>query len=142
MFKKEEASSFKYWFAHLCAFNMTALNLKCWKFKYIFHDFEKPWLKLYIGYKNTHNFHVKHSRHHIEHWINSNFNDNKIDWQAMVIDWECARFTKEFAQLNARETLDMQCKKLRNEYHENIISDARIQVFKENIEKVLEKLGL
>ena len=34
MFTKEERNSFKYWFAHWCAFQMTALNLKCWKFKY------------------------------------------------------------------------------------------------------------
>lgn len=46
MFTKEERSGFKYWFAHWCAFQMTALNLKCWKFKYLLHDIEKPWLKL------------------------------------------------------------------------------------------------
>lgn len=46
MFTKEERSGFKYWFAHWRAFQMTALNLKCRKFKYLLHNIEKPWLKL------------------------------------------------------------------------------------------------
>ena len=46
MFTKEERSGFKYWFAHWCAFQMTALNLKCWRPKYLLHDIEKPWLSL------------------------------------------------------------------------------------------------
>lgn len=49
MFTKEERSGFKYWFAHWCAFQMTALNLKCWRPKYLLHDIEKPWLKLLWG---------------------------------------------------------------------------------------------
>ena len=47
MFTKAERASFSYWFAHWCAYNMTALNLKCWKLKYLFHDIEKPWLMLF-----------------------------------------------------------------------------------------------
>ena len=46
MFSKSERSSFKYWFAHWCAYNMTALNLGMWKPKYLLHDIEKPWLML------------------------------------------------------------------------------------------------
>ena len=46
MFDKSQRSKFDYWFAHWCAFNMTALNLGVWKFKYLFHDIEKPWLML------------------------------------------------------------------------------------------------
>ena len=48
MFDKSQRSKFKYWFAHWCAFNMTALNLGVWKFKYLFHDIEKPWLMLFL----------------------------------------------------------------------------------------------
>ena len=56
-FDKSDRSTFPYWFAHWCAFNMTALNLKKWKFKYLFHDFEKPWLKLFLSYKKVQQFH-------------------------------------------------------------------------------------
>lgn len=45
-FGKDERSSFPYWFAHWKAFNMVALQLGHWKFKYLFHDIEKPWLML------------------------------------------------------------------------------------------------
>ena len=30
LFTPEEKSGFSYYFAHLFAYNMTALNLKCW----------------------------------------------------------------------------------------------------------------
>ena len=50
-FDKEDRSTFPYWFAHWCAFQMTALNLGIWKFKYLFHDWEKPWLRLFLPYK-------------------------------------------------------------------------------------------
>ena len=46
MFDKIERSSFKYWFAYWYSFNMVTLNQKCWKFKYLFYDMEKPFLKL------------------------------------------------------------------------------------------------
>ena len=34
MFGPDEKSSFPYWFPHWCAFQLTALNLRIWKFKY------------------------------------------------------------------------------------------------------------
>ena len=46
MFEEKDKSSFKYWFAHWCAYQMTALNCGAWKFKYLFHDIEKPFLEL------------------------------------------------------------------------------------------------
>ena len=106
MFTKEERSSFKYWFAHWCAFQMTALNLKCWKFKYIFHDIEKPWLKLFLTYDKVQNLHRTLNNHHLQYKY-----PNRIDWEAMVIDWECSRFTKEAAPLTARETMMMKIRK-------------------------------
>lgn len=88
MFEKHERSSFKYWFAHWCAFNMTALNLKAWKFKYLFHDIEKPWVKLFLrDYKKVQKLHRRIASHHLEY-------PGKKDYEAMVIDWECSRFTK------------------------------------------------
>lgn len=102
MFTKEERSGFKYWFAHWCAFNMTALNLKCWKFKYLFHDIEKPWLKLILrDYKKVQKWHREHNSHHLEYFKKH----GTADWRAMVIDWECSRFTKEACPYNAKEEL-------------------------------------
>lgn len=102
MFTKAERASFSYWFAHWCAYNMTALNLKCWKLKYLFHDIEKPWLMLFWrDYDRVQKYHRLHNNHHLE------FKDiNKIDWEAMVIDWECSRFTKISSPLAAREVLN------------------------------------
>ena len=101
MFNKEERSTFKYWFAHWCAFQMTALNLKCWKFKYLFHDIEKPWLMLlWKDYKRVQKWHRNHSKHHIEYP-----NEYYIDWEAVVIDWECSRFTKVASPRTAREEM-------------------------------------
>ena len=102
MFSKQERSSFKYWFAHFCAFNMTALNLKAWKPKYLLHDAEKPWLKLLWGdYKKVQKWHRSHNKHHVE-WM---LKHKTADFEAMAIDWECSRFTKEAQQLNAMQEL-------------------------------------
>lgn len=88
MFSKEERSSFKYWFAHWCAYNMTALNLRMWKPKYLLHDIEKPWLMLlWKDYKRVQKWHRTHNAHHLEY-------PGEKDWEAMLIDWECSRFTK------------------------------------------------
>lgn len=97
MFKKEERAGFKYTFAHWCAFQMTALNLGIWKFKYLFHDIEKPFLKLlWKDYSKVQKWHRKHNSHHVEY-------DGKWDIDAMIIDWECSHFTKEASKLNAYE---------------------------------------
>ena len=102
MFSKKERASFSYWFAHWCAYNMTALNLKCWKFKYLFHDIEKPWLMLlWKDYDKVQKYHRLNSNHHLEYK-----NRDRIDWEAMVIDWECSRFTKISSPLTAREVLE------------------------------------
>ena len=137
MFTEKDKGSFKYWFAHWCAFNRTALKLGCWKFKYLFHDIEKPFLNLFLPYKKVKEWHRNHSKHHIESYyyiLKRQFND--MDWQAMVIDWECSRFTKKNAQLNARETLQKVCK----EYE--TIDDIMVKVLKRRIGYYLNKFGL
>ena len=102
LFTKEDRSSFPYWFAHWCAFNMTALVLKIWKPKYLFHDFEKPWLMwLWKDYKRVQKWHREHNRHHIDYTGKKGW-----DFDAMIIDWECSRFTKESAPWNAWMTLE------------------------------------
>ena len=128
MFSKEERSSFAYWFAHWCSYNMTALNLKCWKFKYLFHDIEKPWLMLlWKDYKRVQKWHREHNRHHLE------YNGKKgFEWEAMVIDWECSRFTKEASPRTAcQETF-----RLIDKYPE------KKGLLLINVIPVLEKLGL
>ena len=99
MFTKEERSGFKYWFAHWCAFQMTALNHKCWRAKYLFHDIEKPWLKLIWSYPKVQKWHREHNSHHLEYF----YLHYKADFLAMIIDWECSRFTKEASPRTARE---------------------------------------
>lgn len=129
MFTKEERSSFKYWFAHWCAFQMTALNLKCWRPKYLLHDIEKPWLKLlWRDYKRVQHWHRNHNSHHLEYY----YIHGKADWQAMVIDWECSRFTKEESPLTARQTME---RKVRDKIELK-------SVLYTNMLPVLNKLGL
>ena len=127
MFTKSERSTFTYWFAHWCAFQMTVLNLKVWKFKYLFHDIEKPFLKLFWDYKKVQKWHRTHNSHHTEY-------NGLWDTYAMVIDWECSRFTKAEAQLNAYDTLKKIMKKSDSkEYRQKLY---------ENITPVLYDLGL
>jgi hypothetical protein len=121
MFTKEERSSFPYWFAHWCAFNMTALNLRIWKFKYLFHDIEKPWLMLFWkDYKKVQKWHREHNRHHAEYKGRKEF-----DFDSMIIDWECSRFTKESAPLNAWDTLNVVIKKKYPEKYKKIEDGTR-----------------
>lgn len=136
MFSKEERSSFPYWFAHVCAFNMTALNLKSWRLKYLFHDFEKPWMKLWYkgDYKKVQQFHRKHNSHHVEYWLNN----GGADLEAMAIDWECSRFTKKAGQLNAAETLEMECEKM----YDKGVSCHIIDRFHNEMIYVLDRLGI
>lgn len=103
LFKKAERSSFRYWFAHLLAFNMVAVLQGCWKFKYLFHDWEKPWLMLlWRDYSRVQRWHRLHRNHHLEYRKGI----EKIDWEAWVIDNECSRFTKEASPLTCAEWLE------------------------------------
>jgi len=106
MFTKKDRSSFKYWFAHWCGFQLTALNLGIWKPKYLLHDIEKPWLKLLWkgNYKKVQKWHRTHNRHHLEYGLKYGW--DKINWTALMIDWECCGLSKQEAQLDARETLE------------------------------------
>ena len=109
MFGKDDKSSFPYWFAHWCSFQLCALNLGIWKFKYLFHDFEKPWLKLFLPYKKVQKWHREHNKHHLEYGLKYGF--NKVDWYALMIDWECSHMSKKQAPLLARETMEYELSK-------------------------------
>lgn len=101
-FGKKERSSFLYWFYHWKAFNLVAFYLNIWKIKYLFHDIEKPWLRLFLSYEKVQHFHRKYNSHHREYYKGF----GNIDIEGMVIDNECSRFTKELAKLNAREFIE------------------------------------
>ena len=135
MFDKSQRSSFKYYFAHLCAFNMTALNLKCWKWKYLLHDIEKPWLKLLWGdYQKVREWHRKNNRHHLTYKT-----PNNIDWEAMILDWECSRYTKQDSPKTAREMYEYF---ITVRYERGDISEEMKNKMVENIPPILEKLNL
>ncbi len=66
----------------------------------LFHDLDKVFLYPFFEYKKVHNWHRNHAYHHeVKAKTHS-------DFVQMVIDWECARYTKPDKPLNARETLD------------------------------------
>ena len=135
LFKPEDKSGFKYWFAHFCAYNMVALNLKCWKWKYLLHDIEKPWLKLFWGdYLKVRKWHRENNKHHITYK-----DKNKIDWEGAVIDWEASRLTKIDAPMNARETYEYFITK---RYDSGTISEEMKNLMEENVPPILQKLGL
>lgn len=129
MFKEDECNSFKYWLAHWCAFQMTALNLHKWKLKYLLHDIEKPFLMLlWRNREKVRKFHVTHASHHPQ---GKPF--KKIDLEAMLIDWECGRYTKEFSPMTARKFYEKKYKG----------GKGRFTLEEEKkIEKTLEELGL
>lgn len=68
-------------------------------FRSLFHDLDKVILYNLFDYKDVHNFHRNHMKHHSIKAKTHN------DFIQMVIDWECARFTKPDKPLNARDTL-------------------------------------
>jgi len=126
MFTKKDRSSFKYWFAHWCGFQITALNLGIWKPKYLLHDIEKPWLKVLCkgNYKKVQKWHRTHNRHHLEYGLKNGW--DKIDWTALMIDWECCGLSKQEAQLDARETLEYEINRDKWKPYAKDISDHLI----------------
>lgn len=95
-FTKEQRSTFAYWFWHWLAFNDCAREFGVWKFHHIFHDMEKPWLKLFLPYKKVQQIHRTHNKHHLEY-----HHPEKRNWIDMVIDWECSGRTKQQCPYNA-----------------------------------------
>lgn len=122
-FEKKGRSSFEYWFAHWCAFQMTALNLHIWKPKYLLHDIEKPWLMLlWEDYKRVQHWHRFHNKHHVQ-WISNNTDVNclKFDIDAMIIDNECSRFTKIEAPLTAIEFISQEIAEFEKKHPDMVV---------------------
>ena len=127
-FSKEQRSSFKYWYYHWKAFNLTAYHLGHWKFKYLFHDIEKPWLMLFWGdYKRVQKWHRTHNSHHVE------FN-GLWDTYAMIIDWECSRFTKIDAPMDAWQTLQKMMNESKSkEYKQKLYENLAVTLYDLNL---------
>ena len=142
MFTKEERSSFPYWFAHWCAFQMTALNLRCWKPRFLLHDWYKPWLRLFLPYSTVQKIHKQNSKHHLEWFDKHGYtlkNIYRFDWDSMIIDWECSRFTKEASQINAYRKWEKVVDGLNpNNRNESLLREALVVI----VYKKLKKLGL
>ena len=65
------------------------------------HDIDKVILYNFLEHKKVKEFHRKTARHHVE----NNIKKTKADYMEMVIDWECARYTKPDKPLNAYDTV-------------------------------------
>ncbi len=110
-YKKSDKGTFPYWFAHWKAYNSYAIEQGVWKPKYLLHDAEKPWLKLIMNYEKVKKFHKSHNRHHLDYEGSKPF-----DYDAMILDWEVSRFTKEAAPMNSIQTMDKMYKSGRVAY--------------------------
>ena len=64
------------------------------------HDLDKIILYNFFPFKKVKKFHRTTARHH-----ENNIKKTQADYIDMVIDWECARFTKPDKPLNAYETM-------------------------------------
>ena len=132
-FDKSERSTWKYYFAHWCAFQMVALNLGIWKFRYIFHDWYKPWLKMFgMPYEKIQRFHRRHSKHRLE-WLDGHSPAN-MDWISWIVDWECSQYTKEACYRNARDEMEW--------IIEDTNDDFLIYILNRYMEPKLKELGL
>lgn len=131
LFDASDKSSFKYWYYHWKAFNLTAFYLGVWKFKYLFHDIEKPWLKLFLPYEKVQKLHRQWNSHHIPKLTDK---PKEVDWEAAVIDWECSRFTKISAPLNAYGTYKRFVEKRADKYDAVLIN--------KNVPAILKQWGL
>lgn len=63
------------------------------------HDLDKVFLYPILGKKRTQKIHQRHAHHHLARA------HTRADFEEMVVDWECARFTKPDKPLNAYDTL-------------------------------------
>lgn len=67
------------------------------------HDFDKIFMLLLTNksVKEIQKTHRNKAKHHVNNQVKT-----EKDYIQMVIDWECARYSKPDKQLNARQTLD------------------------------------
>ena len=101
-YRKENISAITYTKDHRKAFKKIEkeiLGYNTWRS--IVHDLDKVILYNIWPHKKVKNFHRTTARHHVE----SKINKNRKDYIEMIVDWECARYTKPDKPLNAYDTL-------------------------------------
>ena len=100
--RKENIGAIKYTKEHRKAFRKIekeVLGHNTWRS--IVHDLDKVILYNIWPHKKVKNFHRSTARHHNE----NNIKKTRADYIEMIIDWECARYTKPDKPLNAYDTL-------------------------------------
>lgn len=133
LFKDTEKSTFAYWFAHWKSFQLTAMLLGVWHPRFLLHDIEKPFLMfIWNDYQRVRQYHRTHARHHWAYAGNKGY-----DYLAMVIDWECSRYSKADAQMTAYETYDYELHKSIKTKDMDKMKKLQLYVF-----PILEKLNL
>lgn len=100
-YRKENLGAIRYTQAHRKAYKKVEkelLGYNTWR-SYI-HDLDKVILYNFLPFEKVKKFHRNTARHH-----DNKIKKNKGDFIDMIIDWECARYTKPDKQLNAYDTL-------------------------------------
>lgn len=101
-YRKENVGAIKYTKDHRKSFRKIEKELLGHNtIRSLFHDIDKVILYNIWPHKKVKNFHRSRARHHVE----NNIKKNRNDYIEMIIDWECARFTKPDKPLNAYDTL-------------------------------------
>ena len=101
-YRKENIGAIKYTKEHRKAFKKIEKEILGHNtIRSIVHDLDKVILYNVCPHKKVKNFHRSTARHHIE----SKARKNRADYIEMIIDWECARYTKPDKPLNAYDTL-------------------------------------
>lgn len=101
-YRKNNIGAIKYTKEHRKAFKeieKELLGYNTWRS--LLHDIDKVILYNIWPHKKVKNFHRRTARHHVENKIKKTRND----YIEMIIDWECARYTKPDKPLNAYDTL-------------------------------------
>ena len=100
-YRKENIEAIMYTKEHRKAFKRTEreiLGHNTWRS--LVHDLDKVILYNFLPHNKVKEIHRKNARHH-----DNNIKKTENDYIEMIIDWECARFTKPDKPLNAYDTL-------------------------------------
>lgn len=100
-YRKQNIGAIKYTKEHRKAFKKIEKELlghNTWRS--LVHDLDKIILHNFLEHSKVKKFHTKTARHH-----ENRIKKNRNDYIEMIIDWECARFTKPDKPLNAYDTL-------------------------------------
>lgn len=101
-YRKENIGAIKYTLEHRKAFRKIEKELLGYNtIRSLFHDVDKVILYNIWPHKKVKHFHRSTARHHVE----NNIKKTRNDYIEMIIDWECARYTKPDKPLNAYDTL-------------------------------------